>query len=62
MGQAPADDLPRTQFTNEGPDVLLEVEAELGALFEEGMLIEADWCPPPRKRRFGYGVKLHVHN
>jgi len=41
--EAPADDLPRTQFTNEGPDVLLEVEAELGALFEEGMLIEADW-------------------
>jgi len=32
-----------TEFTNEGPDVLLEVEVGIADLFEEGMLIDGDW-------------------
>jgi hypothetical protein len=32
-----------TEFTDDGPDVLVEVEPDIGRLFEEGMTVDAHW-------------------
>jgi hypothetical protein len=40
---APNASFKQTEFTDDGPDVLVEVEPDIGRLFEEGMLVDAHW-------------------